>query len=161
MSKNKKTKTDQTQNTNYNNTSGYNWFTPTDTADTKAFRDWKPQIDPGLGYQYGRARNDLKNSFLNPLGGFSSPQIADAQLRTGMSRLNEQESQSFRQGQNDVNTQRGSQLGSLAALTAPRLAQTSSSGSSTGTGTSTTTQPSGLFGDLASGAMTGIMALLM
>lgn len=161
MSKNKKTTTKQDQSTAYNNKSDYNWFTPTDTADTKAFREWNPQVDAGLGYQYGRARTDFKNSFLDPMGGFSTPQIQDAQRRTGLSRLNEQESQAFRQGQNDVNTQRGGQLGSLAALTAPRLAQTSSSGNSTGSGASTTTQPSGLFGDILSGGMQGLTALLM
>lgn len=160
MSKNKKTKTDQNQSTNYSNQSAYNWFTPPDTEDTKSFRDWKPQIDPGLGYQYGRARNDLKNSFLNPLGGYGNAQIQDAQMRTGLSRLNEQESQAFRSGQNDVNTQRGGQLSSLAALTSPRLAQIGSSGSSTGTGTSTTGQVGGLGGDIASGALQMLPLLL-
>lgn len=159
MSKSK-TKTTQNQSTTSNNKSDYGWFTPPDTEDTKSFRDWKPQIDPGLGYQYGRARNDLKNSFLNPLGGYSNPQIQDAQMRTGLSRLNEQESQAFRGGQNDVNTQRGGQLSTLASLTSPRLAQTGSSGTTTGTGTSVTGQEGGIGGQLASGALQMLPLLL-
>jgi hypothetical protein len=47
--------------------------------------------------------------------------MRDAQLRTGLRNLNQDEAQAFRQGANDVNAQRGNQLGTLAALNHPEL----------------------------------------
>jgi hypothetical protein len=163
----KKTKTEQTstnsgtQNSNYANSNSYDWKTAPDTPDTEAFRGWRPQVDPGLGYQYANAKNQLTSSFNNPLGGYQTPQMRDAQLRTGMRNLNQDESQAFRQGANDVNAQRGTQLGTLAALTHPQLVQTGSSGNASGTssgtssGTGTTTQSGGLLGDILMSAAGG------
>lgn len=157
----KKTKTEQTQNTAYNNTAQYGWQETPDSSDTKALRNWNPQIDPGLSAQYGRARNDLKGSFLNPTGGYTNAAVRDAQMRTGNERLNEQESNAFRGGQYDVNQQKYGQLSGLAALMAPRLTQTGSSGTGTGSGTSTTSQSGGLLGDILGGvAQVGGAALM-
>ena len=155
-----KTKTTQSQNTNYQNTAQYGWQETPDTADTEALRNWKPQIDPGLSSQYGRARNDLKKSFINPLGGYANAQVRDAQMRTGNERLNEQEAQAMRGGAYDANQQRYGQLSGLAALTAPRLTQTGSSGSGTNTGTSTTGQTGGLGGQLLEGGLNALPMLL-
>jgi hypothetical protein len=166
MGKKKQTSTQSgtqsgTQNTNFNNTSTFDWKTAPDTPDTEAFRGWRPQIDPGLGYQYGQARNQLTSSFNDPLGGYSTPQMRDAQQRTGSRNLNQDESQAFRQGANDVNTRRGTQLGTLAALNHPQLVQTGSSGNASGTssgtssGTGQTVQSGGFWGDLALASMQG------
>jgi hypothetical protein len=142
------------QNSAFNNQNTFDWKTAPDTEDTKAYRDWRPQIDPGLGYQYGNARNQLTSSFNDPMGGYSTPQVRDAQLRTGMRNLNQDEAQAFRGGYNDVNSQRGNQLGTLAAMNHPQLVQTGGSGTSNGTSTGTysgngqSVQSGGFLGDL-------------
>jgi len=158
MGKKKQTTTQSgSQNSNYANTNTFDWKTAPDTQDTQAFRDWRPQIDPGLGYQYETAKQKLASSFNSPMGGYVTPQMRDAQLRTGMRNLNQDEAQAFRQGYADVNSQRGTQLGALAALTRPQLVQTGSSGTASGTstGNSTTVQSGGFLGDLALGAVQG------
>lgn len=149
-----KSKTTQSQNTSFNNQAQYGWQQTPDTADTSALRSWKPQIDPGLASQYGRARNDLNSSFLNPIGGYTNASLQEKQRRTGMENLNQQEAQAFRGGQYDVNQQRLGQLGTLASLTAPRLTQTGSSGTGNMTGQSDTSQwhQPGV-GDYISGAL--------
>lgn len=141
MGSKKTTTTQQSANT-------YGQYTPTDTADISAFRAWNPQIDPGLASQYGNAKNQFKQSFINPLGGYASPQVRDAQMRTGMRNLNQDEAQAFRSGYYDVNALKGAQLGSLAGLTAPKVVSTG--GSSSGT----VTQPSDLLGNILGGAAT-------
>lgn len=144
------TKTTQQQSQNYANTASYGWQQTPDSEDIKAFRAYEPQKDPGIGYQYANQRNKLNSSFIDPMGGYGTAQTRDAQLRTGLRSLGQDEAQAHRLGQYDVNQQKMGQLGSLAALTAPRLTQTGSTGSSSGTmsGTSNTTQGNNLFGDV-------------
>lgn len=151
MAKNK-SKTTQSQNQQYSNTANYGWLNPPDTKDVEAYRNYRPEIDPSIAYGAAASRNRLNSSFINPLGGNYTADMKDKLLRSGNRQIDEGASQAFRLGQYDVNQQRGGQLGALAALTSPRLAQTGSSGTSSGTGTSNTTQGQNLFGDIMSGA---------
>lgn len=154
-----KKKSTTTQQQSYNNQVGYSQITPQDTPDTQNFRNWSPQIDPGLASQYGNAKNQFTASFNNPLGGYQTAQTRDAQQRTGLRQLNQDEAQAFRSGAYDVNSQKAGQLGSLAALTLPRILQTNSSG--TGSGTSNTVQSGDLFGQLlGAGSQIGSAALM-
>jgi hypothetical protein len=135
-----------TQNQNYNNTASYGWQNTPDTADISAYRDYRPEVDPTIGFRAGSAKRQLANSFINPLGGASTPQRDEA-IRRSMSRgIDEQAGMESRAGAYDVNQQRAGQLGSLAALTAPRLVQQSSSGTSSGT--NNTSMGNNLFGDI-------------
>lgn len=169
--KKQETKTAQTQNSqsqgSYANTNTYGEWKPSDTEDTKAFRDWKPQIDPGLSYQYGNARNKLRQSLISPTGGYRTAAMDDAILRGGERSLNQDEAQAYRGSQYDQNSMRAGQLGSLAALTQGRLVQTGASGTSAGTSSGTsagnqaTMQSGDLFGQLLGGAsQVGSAALL-
>jgi hypothetical protein len=133
-----KTKQTTQQNQNYGNTATYGQITPQDTADVTAYRNYRPEIDPSIAYGASNARNRLNSSFINPLGGNYSAQMQDKLKAAGNREIDQGASQAFRLGQYDVNQQRQGQLGSLAALTAPRIVQTGSSGSSTGTGSSET-----------------------
>lgn len=197
MGNKKKTETTQTQNTvqnttqntnqsssgstsgQYANRNFYGEYTPTDTADIQAFRGWKPEVDPGLSYQYGNARNKLQQSINNPTGGYRTAAMDDAILRSGNRALAQDEAQAYRGGQYDVNQIRSGQLGSLAALTRPSLIQTGSAGASSGesqgqsqgtaqgnmtgnmTGTGTQIQSGGMLGDiLGAGAQIGSAALM-
>lgn len=173
----KKTKTTETQtqsgtqagNSAFSNTASYGQITPENTADIQAFRDYRPQIDPSIAYGAAAERNRLNSSFINPLGGNYSPHITDAIKRSENRDIDQRASQAFRSGQYDVNQQRSGQLGSLAALTAPRIVQVgssgtgSSSGSYTGnmSGTSNTVQGNNLFGDLLQIAQAGSSAAMM
>jgi len=159
----KKTETKTTQQQSgtsaFNNTNTYGQIVPIDTPDTQAFRDYRPEIDPSIAYGAAEAKNRLNQSFINPLGGRYSPHIEDAIKRTENRRIDQDASQAFRVGQNDVNRARQGQLGTLAALTAPRIVNTGSSGtgSSTGTmsGTGTMVERGGLFNDILSAARAG------
>ena len=156
----KKTETKTTQQQSFN-TQNANETSVKDTPDIQAYRGWQPQTDPGLASQYGNARNQLTSSFNNPLGGYGTAQTRDAQMRTGLRNLHQDEAQAFRSGTYDVNQQRGGQLGSLAALTRGTLSSGSSSGTGTGSGTQNTVQSGDLLGQLlGAGAQVGSAALL-
>lgn len=144
----KKSNTQQTQNQTYTNAASYGWQAPPDTADVAAYRAYRPEVDPSIASGAAEFKRRLNSSFINPLGGNVTAGMKDALLRSGNRQIDQDASQAFRAGAYDVNQQRGGQLASLAALTSPRLTQTSSSGSSTGTGTSNTTQGNNLFGDV-------------
>lgn len=87
-------------------------------------------MDPTIGFRAGAAKRRLDNSFINPLGGYSTPQRDEAIRRSADRGIDEQSAMESRAGQFDVNQQRGGQLGSLASLMQPRIVQTGSTGSS-------------------------------
>jgi len=146
----------QTSNQGFNNQNTYDFLTAPDTEDIKALRGWRPQIDPGIASQAGNARNKLRSSFINPLGGYATPAMQEAIQRAGERNINQDESQAYRGAFYDANQQRAGQLGTLANLTAPHLVGTGTTGTSTGTttgnqvGTSTGTS-SGTSGGTSSG----------
>ncbi|HEX5085364.1 MAG TPA: hypothetical protein VFY40_25275, partial [Blastocatellia bacterium] len=96
-------------------------MTPPDTEDIKAAREWKPQIDPGIGYSFARARQSLKNQFSNPLGADTPAAVRDAAIYAGENDLMQQEGQAYREAYNDANQQEWGKLNSLAQLTRPEL----------------------------------------
>jgi len=156
----KKSETKTTQQQAFNTQQSGSTSIP-DTPDIGAYRDWRPQTDPGLAAQYGNARNQLTSSFNNPLGGYGTAQTREAQQRTALRNLNQDEAQAFRSGTYDVNAQRGGQLGMLASLTRGTQSSGTSSGTGTGSGTQTTVQSGDLLGQLlGAGAQVGSAALL-
>lgn len=130
----KNTSKSQTQqNQAFNNQASYDWKQTPDSPDIEAYRGYRPQVDPTIAHGAAASRNRFNASFINPLGGYSTPQRDEAIRRAGNRQIDQDASQAFRAGAYDVNQQRGGQLAGLAALTAPRLVQTGSSGTSSGT----------------------------
>lgn len=155
----KKKATQQTQqNTSFNNTQTYGWQTPPESADVEALRGFKFQADPSIGFAYGSAKNQIANTFNNPAGGYYTPQMRDAILRSSLQALGQQEAAAKSQAYNETQGQRFGQAATLASLTAPRMVTTGSSGTGTSTGTATATQAGNLLESLIGGAATGAAA---
>jgi hypothetical protein len=134
-------------------TNTYQYLQPPDTQDIKDLRSMDIQEDPGIGHQFALLKENVHNSYMNPLGAYTTPDVREKQLRATDMDINQQETQAHRVGQYDVNQQRiGKQTG-LAALTAPKLAQTG--------GTQTTTQSGDILGQIiGAGAQVGSAALM-
>lgn len=124
------------------NTATYGQVHPESNQYIDKFANFEPQTDPTIGYRAGSAKRQLANSFINPLGGYSTPQRDEAIRRSMGRQIDEDAAIQSRAGQYDVNQQKMGQLGSLAALMAPRLVQTGSSG------TQNTETGKNLFGNL-------------
>lgn len=137
------TKQDQTQNQQYQNTSTYDFLKPPDTADISALRSHQFNIDPTIGARVGGAIRRMQDSFNNPQGGYTTPQIRDAQMRAQERELMQMGGEQARAGYYDLNNQQFGQKAAVAGLTAPRLVQTGQSGTASGTmkGTATTSEP--------------------
>ena len=114
-----------------------------DTPDIIRARTDRAQIDPSIGYRLGESQRNLKDSFSNPLGGYTTPQILDAIMRSEGRELAQQAGQQTREGQFDVNRLNQSRNLALAGLT--RGSQSTSSGQSKGT----VTQSESPFGTIA------------
>src|ERR1043165_6113583 len=110
----------QTSNTKTSSTATYGQIQPQSNPYTDKSANFEPQVDPTIGYRAGAAKRQLDNSFINPLGGYSTPQRDEA-IRRSMDRgIDEQAGIESRAGAFDVNQSKMGQLGSLAALMAPR-----------------------------------------
>lgn len=139
MSKKSKTTTTQTQNTA--NTNQYGWQTPPESADLQAVRDFKFTADPSIGYAFGNAKNQIANSFNNPLGGVYSGNMRDSILRSSTADLGQREAQAKSEANQQLQGSQYGQKALVAGMTAPRLTQTGSTGTSSGTGTQQTSSP--------------------
>jgi hypothetical protein len=137
-----------TQNTQSTNTASYDYRTPPSTSDIDVARASTARVDPSIGYRLGEKERQLSDSFNNPTGGYTTPQMKDAILRAGRRDLMQQAGEQTREGQYDVNRINQSKNLALAGLTAPQLVQTGSS--STGSGTGTIKQSESPWGTLAS-----------
>lgn len=155
------TRQQQTQNQSFNTQNAYGWQTPNDTADVQVLRSHQFQIDPTIGYRVGGAIRRMQDSYQNPLGGYTTPQIRDATMRSQERELMQQGGQQFREGAYDVGNQQYGQKLAVAGMTAPRLVQTGSSGQQSGTSSGTATTSTPWYSDaIAGGAGIG-SALLM
>lgn len=151
-----KKKQEQKQTQSFNNTSRYDWMAPPESADVATLRNFKFSADPSIGNAFGSAKNQIANSFNNPIGGVYSGNMRDSILRSSLSDLAQKESMARGEANNALQGQRFGQAATVASMTAPRLTQTGSSGS--GSGQSTAVQSGGLLESLIGGAATGAAA---
>jgi hypothetical protein len=136
-----------TQKTTTSNTASYGQIHPESNPYIDRFANFEPQLDPTIGYRAGAAKRQLNNSFINPLGGYSTPQRDEAIRRSAERGIDESAAMQMRAGAYDVNQQKMGQLGSLASLMSPRIVQTGSSG------TQNTEAGKNLFGNLLDAGM--------
>lgn len=130
--------------TKQESTNTYAYQAPPETADTTALRNTKFEEDPGIGHQFALLKEKAHNSYLNPLGPYTTPDVREKQLRATDMGINQEEAAAHRQGAYDVNQLDYAKKVGLAGLTAPKLVQTG--------GTQTTTAPSDIWGQLIGGA---------
>lgn len=153
-----KQKTNQTQNTSFNNTSTYGYQPGAESEDINNLRDFQFTKDPGIGYAFSHAKQDLKGSYNNPIGGLYSANMRDSQIRAGLATLGQQEAQANSEAGQQLQGQQFGQKAAVASMTAPRLTQVSSSGSGTGAAQGVTQQSPDILGALIGGAASGATA---
>jgi hypothetical protein len=114
--------------------SGTSTTTPTDPFGYIARAgEFKPRIDPSIGYRLGEKERQLEDSMVSPTGGYVTPQIRDAILRSGRRELMQEAGAQTRAGAYDVNRQQGAQNLALAGLTRGQTETGTSTSTSTGT----------------------------
>jgi hypothetical protein len=134
----------QSTRSSYSNDVRYGQIQPQSNQYIDAFANFEPQSDPTIPYRAAAARNRVQAGMMSPTGGYATPQMLDARRNAAYRDIDEQSAMASRAGQFDVNQQRMGQLGSLAAMMAPRIVQTGSSG----TGSQNTETGQNLFGNL-------------
>lgn len=122
-----------TQSGQFGTTNTFERLPGAESADIDRVRNMQFRVDPTIGARVGEAQRNLKASFNNPLGGYSSPQQRDAIMRSQQREIFQQSGAQTRAGQYDVNQQNYGKNAFVAGLTAPPLVQTGSSGQSSGT----------------------------
>lgn len=102
----------------------YEWMQKPEWGDLKALRDWNPQADPSIGFNFGRQRNDFERSFVAPTGSYQTPELREQQMRSGIQQIGQNEAQARREDQFDQNRMKLGQLSTAAGLSAPELTNT-------------------------------------
>lgn len=136
--------------TQQQSTNTYSWQTPPDTTDVEAMRNFKFERDPRLPYTFARARQKVEGTYDNPTGGFTTPQIKDANLRTAYEDIGQQEGQAYREENYGRQGLEYAKLADITQMTNPRLTQSGQSGTSQ-------TNP-GALDTIMKGASLGLMA---
>lgn len=112
----------------FTGTTGYDWFQNPGSEDITALRGYKEQIDPAISAQHSRRQTNLRSSYQNPLGQYTTPAMRDAALRSQEGELEQDYGQAQRNAYSDQQGRTGQRMAGLAALTAPVQQQTSSAG---------------------------------
>lgn len=149
----------QTQQQSFNNVNTYGWQTPPGSSDIDAMRGFQFQADPRVASTFARARQNIGATYDNPLGGNTNPAIRDAAMRAQYEDLGQREAQAFSEENYARQGLDYARLADVAAMTQPRMVQTSASGSSAGT--SNTTQSQGMLGNVIQGGSAIGSALIM
>jgi hypothetical protein len=149
----KKTTTQQQQ------TNTYQYLTPPTTpAVTELQGMVQKGSDPSIPFHFAQQREDLANSYMNPLGAATSPAVRDAANRVAGQRLGMAEQEAIKASNFNANNQAFGQQSTIAGLTSPQLVQTG------GTSSGTQTQSGGFWSGLLmqginAGASVGAAAL--
>lgn len=154
-----KTKNTTNQTQTQNSTMTYGTGPAPDSADIRNLRGMVAnpnEIDPRIAFNSAATRRDFNNSFMNPLGAYTTPAVRDAANRNFGRMLNMQEGVAAQGSVRDAQERAFQQQSYLAGLTAPPVVQTS--GSSTGTvqGTSVSSYNPGVGSYISQGLGAGI-----
>lgn len=106
-------------------------------------KGWNPQADPSIGANFGQQKNDLERSFVAPTGSYQTPELREQQMRSGIQSIGQNQAIATRADQYNQNQMKLGQLGNIAQLSAPELANMSS----------TQQQKGGTFGKILGGAL--------
>ena len=149
----KKTTTTQTSNNTYG------WQTPPTTPAVQELQTMVQKgSDPSIPYFFAQQREDLDNSFQNPLGAYTTSAVRDAASRTANERFGMAQSEAIKASNYSSNNQAFGQQSTIAGLTSPQLVQTG------GTQSGTQVQSGGFWSGLltnaiGAGAQVGAAAL--
>ncbi len=110
------------------------------TPQIKALEAMKAKTDSSIPFNFSARRENLDNSYRNPLGSYTSPAVREAMQRNAGAGLAMQEAQAVQNSQYAADNTNFDRQALLAQMTTPKFVQTG--------GTSTQTQSGGLLGDL-------------
>jgi hypothetical protein len=135
-----------TSTTNTENT--YDWMKIPSTPELEAFKSFEIQDDPSAPFLFAGQRRDLLNTYQNPYGSYTTPEMREQMTRAGLAEIGQNEAQAFRERNFDKNRMKLGQLQAAMAYSRPELVQTK------GTSTTTQKQSGGWLGSLLQGAAT-------
>lgn len=124
-------------------------------------RGFQFSSDPRVPYSFARTRQNIGATYDSPTGAYIHPAIRDAAQRASFEDLGQQEAQALRE---ENYTRQGldyARLADVAAMTQPRIVQTSSSGTSSGTSNANTVQSQNPLGSIIQGGSAIGSALIM
>jgi len=152
-----KNTTNQTQTQHSSNT--YGLGPQATSADITALRGMianPNEVDPTIAYGYGRARQDLDNSYKSPMGAYTSAATRDAVGRSAGKGLNMEAAVATSAGRREAQDRAFQQQSYLAGLTAPQTVQTSGSSTGSISGTNITSTNPGVGSYISQGLGAGI-----
>jgi hypothetical protein len=106
-------------------TNTYGWQTPPSTPATQQLQSMVQQgPDPSIRYAMATGRENLENSYQNPLGAATSPAVRDAANRVAGQRYGMLENQAIQESNFNNNQANFGRQSVVAGLQQPQLVQT-------------------------------------
>lgn len=119
----------------------YDYKAPPITPEVQALKEFKATTDPTIPFHYAARRQELENSYQQPIGSYTTPAVREAANRSAGQALDMEQAAATQASQfNADNTNYGRNV-TVAQMTSPQLIQTG--------GTQTQSQSGGFWGDLA------------
>lgn len=99
----KKTKDAPTQALPYERNTEFKWMDVPKTPEFEAFQNLEIERDPSLPFQFGRQRQDFLNTFQNPMGAYTTPEMRRNMTQAGLQDISQNEGQANREANFDFN----------------------------------------------------------
>lgn len=116
----------------YNPAADAGYVAPPVTQDITKAREDTYKVDPGVAAAFGQARNEIKESFDNPFGGYATDALRQSEERTRLGGLGQQQAVALQSASNDAHAANINKDLQLAALTKPQLVQNPRAGQPSG-----------------------------
>ena len=149
--KTQQSKQDQTYSTKYD------WMTSPTTPEMQkvlTMANEPTQVDPSITGRYGAIENEIKNSYNDPFGSYTTQDVKEKSLRSNLMKLGTEKDKALREGYADAKSTDWLKANTAAAYTAPQLVSTGG----TSSGTSSTQQSGGFWMSVLPGIIGGAAA---
>lgn len=92
-----------TQQMPFERNTEFKWMDVPRTPEFEAFQNLQIQRDPSLPNMFARQRQDFQNTFQNPLGAYTTPEMRRNMTQAGLADIGQNEAQAMREANFDFN----------------------------------------------------------
>lgn len=124
----KKTKDAPTQQMPFERNTEFKWMDVPKTPEFEAFQNLEIERDPSLPFQFGRQRQDFLNTFQNPMGAYTTPEMRRNMTQAGLQDIAQNEGQANREANFDFNRLNLGKAETAMNFTRPQLVSNKESG---------------------------------
>jgi hypothetical protein len=146
----------QEQKSTQTSSASYGWEKSPITPEMQGVIDMSnqpAQINPAIQGAFGGIENEIKGSYNDPMGSYTTNAVREKSLRSNLMQMGTEKAKAMNEGYFDANQRKFGEKVTAAGMTAPQLVQTGS----TSSGSQVTQQGGGFWSQVLPTVISGAM----